>query len=48
MNAFQLEIQPDGLGVVTFDLAGEKVNKFSREVFGLLMLDLWLNRYAKR
>jgi asparagine synthetase B (glutamine-hydrolysing) len=21
-------------------------NKFSREVFGLLMLDLWLNRYA--
>ena len=20
--------------------------KFSREVFGLLMLDLWLNRYA--
>ena len=22
--------------------------KFSREVFGLLMLDLWLNRYAKR
>lgn len=33
MNAFQLEIQPDGLGVVTFDLAGEKVNKFSREVF---------------
>jgi asparagine synthase (glutamine-hydrolysing) len=23
-------------------------NKFSREVFGLLMLDLWLNRYARR
>ena len=23
-------------------------NKFSREVFGLLMLDLWLNRYAVR
>jgi asparagine synthase (glutamine-hydrolysing) len=22
-------------------------NKFSREVFGLLMLDLWLNRYAR-
>ena len=22
--------------------------KFSREVFGLLMLDLWLNRYAVR
>ncbi len=21
--------------------------KFSREVFGLLMLDLWLNRYAR-
>jgi asparagine synthase (glutamine-hydrolysing) len=21
-------------------------NKYSREVFGLLMLDLWLNRYA--
>ncbi len=23
-------------------------NKFSREVFGLLMLDLWLNHYAKK
>lgn len=23
-------------------------NKFSREVFGLVMLDLWLNRYAKK
>ena len=22
-------------------------NKFSREVFGLLLLDLWLNRYAQ-
>jgi hypothetical protein len=31
----------------------EKMNltaetKFSREVFGLLMLDLWLNKYAKQ
>ncbi len=31
--AFSLEIQEDGLGTLTFDLPGEKVNKFSREVF---------------
>jgi 3-hydroxyacyl-CoA dehydrogenase/enoyl-CoA hydratase/3-hydroxybutyryl-CoA epimerase len=33
MNAFQLEIEDDGLGVLTFDRPGEKVNVFSREVF---------------
>jgi 3-hydroxyacyl-CoA dehydrogenase/enoyl-CoA hydratase/3-hydroxybutyryl-CoA epimerase len=33
VNAFQLEVREDGLGILTFDLAGEKVNKFSREVF---------------
>lgn len=33
MSAFELEIQEDGLGVLTFDRPGEKVNTFSREVF---------------
>ena len=33
MNAFTLEIEDDGLGVLTFDRPGEKVNVFSREVF---------------
>jgi len=32
VSAFSLEIEPDGLAVLTFDLLGEKVNKFSREV----------------
>ena len=31
-SAFALEIEEGGLGVLTFDLPGEKVNKFSREV----------------
>ena len=33
MNAFSLEIEDDGLGILTFDRPGEKVNVFSREVF---------------
>jgi 3-hydroxyacyl-CoA dehydrogenase/enoyl-CoA hydratase/3-hydroxybutyryl-CoA epimerase len=33
VTAFRLEVREDGLGILTFDLAGEKVNKFSREVF---------------
>ena len=33
MNAFDLDIEEDGLGVLTFDRPGEKVNTFSREVF---------------
>jgi 3-hydroxyacyl-CoA dehydrogenase/enoyl-CoA hydratase/3-hydroxybutyryl-CoA epimerase len=33
VSAFHLDVAPDGLGVLTFDLPGEKVNKFSREVF---------------
>ena len=33
MSAFDLQIQEDGLGVLTFDRPGEKVNTFSREVF---------------
>ncbi|HEX9287434.1 MAG TPA: 3-hydroxyacyl-CoA dehydrogenase NAD-binding domain-containing protein [Thermoanaerobaculia bacterium] len=33
MSAFRLDIAPDGVGSLTFDLPGEKVNKFSREVF---------------
>ena len=32
MSAFDLQLEPDGLAVLTFDLPGEKVNKFSREV----------------
>ncbi len=32
MTAFDLQLSSDGLAVVTFDLAGEKVNKFSRSV----------------
>jgi len=32
VNAFRLDVGPDGLGVLTFDLSGEKVNKFSRDV----------------
>jgi len=36
MNAFDLRLEEEGLGIVTFDLPGEKVNKFSREVFAEL------------
>ncbi len=36
MSAFRLDVAADGLGVLTFDLPGEKVNKLSREVFGEL------------
>ena len=32
MSAFQLDVQEDGLAVLTFDLPGEKVNKFSTAV----------------
>src|SRR6266542_3333640 len=35
-SAFDLTIEDDGLGVLTFDLPGEKVNKFSREVLAEL------------
>jgi 3-hydroxyacyl-CoA dehydrogenase/enoyl-CoA hydratase/3-hydroxybutyryl-CoA epimerase len=33
VSAFALDVGPDGLGVLTFDLPEENVNKFSREVF---------------
>src|ERR1700693_6337145 len=33
MNAFDIAIDDTGLGVLTFDRPGEKVNTFSREVF---------------
>jgi 3-hydroxyacyl-CoA dehydrogenase/enoyl-CoA hydratase/3-hydroxybutyryl-CoA epimerase len=36
VNAFHLDIALDGLGVLTFDLPGEKVNKLSREVLAEL------------
>lgn len=36
MTAFDLQIGEDGLGVLTFDLAGERVNKLSREAFAEL------------
>ena len=36
MSAFTLDIADDGLAVLTFDLPGEKVNKFSRPVLAEL------------
>lgn len=36
MKALDLQVADDGLAVLTFDLPGEKVNKFSREVFAEL------------
>ena len=36
MSAFTFDVGDDGLGVLTFDLPGEKVNKLSREVFAEL------------
>jgi 3-hydroxyacyl-CoA dehydrogenase/enoyl-CoA hydratase/3-hydroxybutyryl-CoA epimerase len=45
VNAFHLDVAPDGLGVLTFDLPGEKVNKFSREVF--VELSEWLVRLSQ-
>jgi 3-hydroxyacyl-CoA dehydrogenase/enoyl-CoA hydratase/3-hydroxybutyryl-CoA epimerase len=36
LSAFRLDVAADGLGVLTFDLPGEKVNKLSREVLGEL------------
>ncbi len=36
MSAFELQIEEDGLAVLTFDLPGEKVNKFSSAVVGEL------------
>ncbi|HEY1433965.1 MAG TPA: 3-hydroxyacyl-CoA dehydrogenase NAD-binding domain-containing protein, partial [Thermoanaerobaculia bacterium] len=36
MSAFQLQIEEDGLAVLTFDLEGERVNKFSTAVIGEL------------
>src|SRR5712692_3200233 len=36
MTAFTLDIADDGLAVLTFDLPGEKVNKFSRPVLAEL------------
>jgi 3-hydroxyacyl-CoA dehydrogenase/enoyl-CoA hydratase/3-hydroxybutyryl-CoA epimerase len=32
VSAFELRVEEDGLGVLTFDLPGEKVNKFSTSV----------------
>lgn len=45
-NAFRLELEPDGLAVLTFDLPGEKVNKYSAHV--LLELEAVLDGLAKR
>jgi 3-hydroxyacyl-CoA dehydrogenase/enoyl-CoA hydratase/3-hydroxybutyryl-CoA epimerase len=36
LSAFRLDVAADGLGILTFDLPGEKVNKLSREVLGEL------------
>ena len=35
-SAFRLDLEDGGLGVLTFDLPGEKVNKFSRQVLAEL------------
>ena len=45
MTAFDLKIEDGGLGVLTFDLPGEKVNKFSRDV--LAELSLLVSRLEK-
>lgn len=45
-NAFRLEVEPDGLAVLTFDLPGERVNKYSAHV--LLELEGVLDGLAKR
>src|SRR5712691_5282495 len=44
MSAFTLDIANDGLAVLTFDLPGEKINKFSRPV--LAELDEVVGRLA--
>ncbi|HYT32106.1 MAG TPA: enoyl-CoA hydratase-related protein, partial [Thermoanaerobaculia bacterium] len=44
MPAFNLQIDPDGLAILTFDLPGEKVNKFSKPV--LAELDEVVGRLA--
>ncbi len=36
MSAFDLKVEEDGLAILTFDLPGEKVNKFSADVIGEL------------
>ncbi|HEV8269597.1 MAG TPA: enoyl-CoA hydratase-related protein, partial [Thermoanaerobaculia bacterium] len=45
-NAFHLSVEPDGLAVLTFDLPGEKVNKYSTAVMG--EFDSLLDDLAKR
>ncbi|MHB1044954.1 MAG: 3-hydroxyacyl-CoA dehydrogenase NAD-binding domain-containing protein [Thermoanaerobaculia bacterium] len=43
---FRLEVEPDGLAVLTFDSPGEKVNKYSTPV--MLELDALLDALGKR
>ncbi|MBP7675826.1 MAG: enoyl-CoA hydratase/isomerase family protein [Thermoanaerobaculia bacterium] len=43
---FRLEVEPDGLALLTFDSPGEKVNKYSTPV--MLELDALLDALAKR
>ncbi len=45
-GAFRLDVEGDGLAVLTFDLPGEKVNKYSAHV--LLELERVLDGLAKR
>ena len=45
MNAFDLRIEDGGLAILTFDLPGEKINKFSSEV--LAELDAVVSRMEK-
>ena len=43
---FRLDVEPDGLALLTFDSPGEKVNKYSTPV--MLELDALLDALAKR
>ena len=45
-GAFDLQVEPDGLAVLAFDVPGEKVNKYSTPV--MHELDTLLDALAKR
>ncbi len=45
-RSFRLEVEPDGLAVLTFDVPGEKVNKYSTPV--MLELDALLDELGRR
>ncbi len=45
-NAFRLDVEPDGLAILTFDLPGERANKYSTPV--MTELEAVLDGLAKR